>query len=375
MLFWILAALMTGAAVMAVLVPLARRTAAAEDVASHDRAVYRDQLAELERERAEGLIGAAEAEAARAEIARRLLAAAGPTQRTTGGSPTRRRAAALAGLVGIPAVAFALYLGQGAPGLPGQPLQARLQAPGTERVDLLVARVEDHLGKNPEDGQGWEVLAPVYMRLGRPGDAAKAYRNAIRILGSSAEREAGLGEAIAMLEGGIVTKEAREAFERARAADPAAPKPRFFLALAREQAGDTRQAAADWRALLADSPPEAPWRPAVEAAVARLEGAAPAAAPGPSQEDVAAAAEMSTGDRGAMVEAMVGRLAERLKQQPQDVEGWLRLMRAYTVLGRGGEASAAAQTAMASVPDGGGRERIAALAAELGIGLQESGRP
>ena len=115
---------------------------------------------------------------------------------------------------------------------------------------MLVAKVEEHLAAHPEDGRGWDVIAPVYLRLGRADDAARAFQNAIRLLGSTAERQTGLGEAILSAEGGIVTADARTAFEAAQRLDPAAPGPRFFLALAAEQEGEAA-AAAD---ALADAP-------------------------------------------------------------------------------------------------------------------------
>src|SRR4051794_11998938 len=163
-------ALMTAAAIFAVLWPLGhvRVTAAA----GNDIAVYRDQLDEIARDRASGLIGEAEAEAARVEVSRRLIAAADAQERSAATSATggtfRRRAAAVAVLVALPALAAALYLKVGSPQLPGQPLATRAAAPVQDRtLDTLVAQVEEHLAKNPDDGRGWEVVAPVYMRLGR----------------------------------------------------------------------------------------------------------------------------------------------------------------------------------------------------------------
>jgi len=372
-LLWILLALLTAAAVMAVLVPLGRKPAGV-DAAAHARQVYLDQLKELERERAEGAIGAAEAEAARVEIARRLLASQdGSAGAVGGGNLAARRITAVAALIGIPALSLGLYLGLGSPSVPGQPLAARLAAPPEDDIQTLIARVERHLAENPEDGRGWDVIAPVYTRLGRAQEAVTAYRNAIRILGSTEARQTRLGEAIMATAGGIVTAEAHAAFEAARAANPAAPAARFYLALAKEQEGDRQAAAAGWRAMLAEAPADAPWRGVVQEALARVEERSPASAPAatpapaPNAEQVAAAAEMAPADQSAMIEGMVSGLAERLRTQPDDVEGWLRLIRSYAVLGRMDAAQEAGEAALKGLPQPGDRERVAALIADLGV--------
>lgn len=352
---WFILALMTLGAVFAVLWPLARRPARQID---SDLAVYRDQLDELARDRAAGLIGEAEAEAARVEIGRRLIAAAdaGEAAKAAASDPGlrgRRVAAALA-LTLLPIGSVALYAKLGSPALPGAPLSARTAASAlAERpIDELIARVEAHLAANPEDGRGWEVLAPVYLRLGRVEDAVKARRNALRLLGATAAREADLGEALVLAANGVVTGEARQAFERALALEGRHVKARYFLAHAAEQDGKREQAAEIWRALLAEAPAGAPWAEAVREALARLD---PAAAPaGLGADDMAAAEKLSPEERAAMVGGMVERLAARLKEDGSNLEGWLRLVRAYMVLGepeKAKAAAAAARTALAGDAD------------------------
>jgi cytochrome c-type biogenesis protein CcmH len=363
-LLWIAIALLTAAAIMAVLMPLGRARAK-DDGASEARRVYLQQLEELKRDRAEGRIGAEEAESARAEIARRLIADDARAPETASENARARRATAVAALVGIPVLSLTLYLGLGAPALPGRPLAARLADPAaTDDIEVLVRKVEDHLATSPEDGRGWDVIAPVYLRMGRAQEAATAYRNAIRLVGSSVERETGLGQAILAVEGGIVTAEARAAFEAANKAAPAAPGPRFFLALAAEQEGKAEAAADGYRALLAEAPADASWRPAVEEALGRVSGPGSS---GPTDEQVAAAENMSATDRGTMIEGMVEGLAARLKDEPDDVEGWLRLIRSYSVLGRSEDAANAAREALAGVREDADRQRVEALIAELGV--------
>ena len=223
----------------------------------------------------------------------------------------------------------------------------------------------------PEDGHGWDVIAPVYLRLGQVDDAARAYRNAIRLLGSTVERQSGLGEALLAAEGGIVTQDARSAFEAARALDPKAPGPRYFIALAAEQEGKLDEAAKELRSILADAPSDAPFRGVIEQALARVNQTSPS--PGPTGEEMAAAANLPGDQQSAMIESMVGRLATRLKEQPNDVEGWLRLIRSYVVLGNGDAAAAAARDALAGVQDEAARGRIQTLIADLGVTPAEAG--
>lgn len=361
MTLWLVFALMTAAAVLAVLWPLSRR---GESRGGSDIAVYRDQLDEVGRDRAAGLIGEAEAEAARVEVSRRLIAAADAAEaerRPRGDSSLwRRRAAALAGLLLLPVGAAALYLSLGSPQLPGAPLAARLQDARQNRsIASLLSQVEAHLERNPNDVRGYEVLAPVYLRLGRFADAVDARRKLLSLAGETAERQSDLGEALTAAANGVVTDEAKSAFERAVKLDKDDLKARFFIGLAAEQDGDRSKAASIWRAMLEGAPADAPWVPMVREALARVGGTPPAAAaakpaPGPNAADVAAAAGMSEQERGEMVRGMVARLAEELKQNGDNIEGWQRLLRAYMVLGERDKARAAAldaKRALASDPD------------------------
>ncbi|GAB4068642.1 c-type cytochrome biogenesis protein CcmI [Ancylobacter sonchi] len=368
MLLWLAISLMTGAAIMAVLWPLRPRVGDGVSDGQADLAVYRDQLAEIDRDRDAGLIGASESEAARTEVARRMLrvAQADAANRIATSSDRRRRLAAAVALVGVPLFAGGLYFALGSPEQGGQPLAARLDArPEQADVAILVRRVEDHLNANPDDGRGYEVIAPIYMRIGRFEDAARAWENAIRLNGSDARRQNGLGEALLAQSGGVVTAEAKAAFLAAQADDPKDPKARYFLGLAAEQDGRPQEAASIWSALAADTPADAPWRPMLDAALARV--GAPTS--GPSAADVAAAQQMSAEDRNAMVRGMVDRLSQRLAENGDDLDGWLRLMRAWNVLGEGGKArDAAAKARVQFAADTQALGRIDALARELGLG-------
>ena len=346
MTLWFVFALMTAAAIFAVLWPLGRGNVARED--GSEAAVYRDQLTEVERDVDAGLINPPEAAAARVEISRRLLAVADDQRDTPAGSSVRlRRIAALVALLGLPAVAIGLYGSLGSPDLPDFPLAQRSRTPdGTQSLDNLVAQVEQHLEKNPTDGRGWSVIAPVFARLGRSDDAIRAFRNSLTYNGESAGRRADLGEALVAAASGVVTAEAKTEFERAVALDANEVKANYFLGLAAEQDGRSVDAASIWRTMLDKAPANAPWRPLVQSALVRVGGSP---APALSNDAVAAAKDMSETDRSAMIRSMVERLATRLKQNGDDVEGWLRLVKAYMVMGDADKARAASSDARLAV--------------------------
>jgi cytochrome c-type biogenesis protein CcmH len=360
---WFVFALMTAGAIFAVLLPLG--LSGRSQTGGSEASVYKDQLAEIERDAGAGLIGASEAEAARVEIGRRLLAADRPNPPPLPSSIAFRRVAALVALVGLPAIALAVYLPLGSPKLPDFPLVQRTRAPdATQPLENLVAQVEQHLEKNPNDGRGWSVLAPVLLRLGRYDDAVRAFRNSITYGGDSAPRRADLGEAIAAAAGGVVTVEAKGEFERALALDAGDVKASYFMGLVAEQDGRKDEAAAIWRAMLEKAPPDAPWRPLLQESLVRV--GAPAA-PALSDQTMAAARDMSAPDRDAMIRGMVERLATRLKQNGDDVDGWLRLVRAYLVMGDRDKARGAESDARQAV--GGDAERLK----QLNQGLKDLG--
>jgi cytochrome c-type biogenesis protein CcmH len=384
MMLWLILALMTAAALGAAVWPLVRagRTAAT----GSDVVVYRDQLEEIERDRTDRRIGADEAEAARVEVSRRLLAAANAESALpaeTGHGGRRRMAAVAAAVVMIPLLGFALYGVLGSPDLPWQPLASR--APGGQEdlesnpIAQLLARVEARLAENPDDGRGWEVVAPVYMKLERYEEAAKARSHAISLLGPTATREVDLGEALTAAANGVVSEEAKAAFDRAIVLDAANFKAQFYLGLAAEQDGKAAEAARIWRELIAKAPPDAPWLTVVREQLSRVDPAAAAAAPGtaapgpeapgPRPDDIAAAGQMTDQQRSQMIGGMVDRLATRLHENGSDLDGWLRLLRAYKVLGEDAKAKAAvaeARAALTSEPDK--LRRLDAAIKELGIG-------
>ncbi len=362
---WFFCALLTAAAVISVLWPLAR-SPRGMGRGTIDAALYKAQLDEIDRDEAQSLVAPEDAQAARTEAARRLIAAAETADEPARVSSSRRAwLVSAAILILVPALSFSLYMVIGHPELPDAPLAARLEAPPA-RMDLAtaIAKIEAHLVQHPEDGRGYEVLAPVYLRVGRTEDGVRAAREALRLLGPSAERHALYGEALVTAANGTVTAEAKQSFEAAAAADPLAAKPRFFLGLAAEQEGKKERAKEIWGKLVAGAPQDAPWAQMLRKRIAAL-GGEPEALQGGAAAKIEALPDAA---RMNVIRGMVEGLAARLAQNGQDLEGWLRLVRSYTVLHEPGKARAAlidAKRNFAGNPDA--IARIEALARELGL--------
>lgn len=359
LLFWALASALAAACLAIVMAPL-RRARAARSRAESDVAVYRDQLQELDRDLERGLIGGAEADAARAEITRRMLAADAARAAEAAGKPASGRAVAAALALGVPLIAVPLYLAGGTPGLPSQPYAERIaRAPQDLSLEELVARAEDHLRANPDDAEGWRVVAPIYSRMGRYEEAADAYSRVLALEGEEAGVLARLGEALAFANDGIVSDRARAVFERARDLDPSAPQPRYFLGLAAVQAGDTDAARAIWQRLADEHGESTRWRRLVDESLAALDT--------PSAERAISA--LPAEERAAAIQGMVDGLDARLAAEGGTVEEWLQLVRARLVLGqREAAESARARAFEAYAGDPAALARIADGARALGLG-------
>lgn len=295
-----LALLAAGAAALLVAPAFRKNSPATVDRAPFDRRIYADQLREIERDRERGTLSRAEAEAAEGEIARRLLA----TQESAQDSPSdggRDKRTAIGTLFiaafAAPAIAGAIYLMVGSPGLPGSPLAGRETPPAMDGLaspmansaqgaestatvleDLaeLAARLEARLAENPDEAMGWRLLATVYLRLNRIADAEEALDRAVALLVAAGDRQgaAGLqvefGERLLARADGQITPRVAAAFANALDLYPGQPAARYYAGLARLQAGAPEEAMAIWRELLAEAPPDAPWRPMLERRIERM---------------------------------------------------------------------------------------------------------
>ena len=373
MLFWILVAVLTAVVAVILLYPLLRGAKAAENIRAGEAAVYRDQLRELDRDLSGGLITPEEADYARAEIGRRLIAVSADEPVETPKPARHHRFTEAFVLLVLPVLGLCLYLATGRPDLPSQPLEARLENPGND-VAVLITKAERHLAEKPDDGKGWDVLAPIYFRTMRVNDAQVAYRNAIRLLGPSPVRLDGLAETLMAVSDGVVTEEARQVLEQSLTLEPDNPRARFYIALSSEQAGRPDEARQAFEALAKQSPPDAPWLPLVNDHIAKNGGAAIASnkAPGgPTQEDVAAAQNMTPADQQQMIRGMVESLDAKLKADPNNFEGWVRLVRSYAVLNDKDRAAEALKRGLAVFPvDGDQGKQLLALGRELGIATE-----
>jgi cytochrome c-type biogenesis protein CcmH len=359
MVIWVILLAMTAAAVMAVLWPLSRHDAAVA-IDDPNTQFYRDQLAEIERDRERGMLLPAEAEAAKAEAGRRLIRAgafADPSSYALGEPALRRRrAVSTLALSVVPILALAIYGAYGSPHISTAkpPVQAQNTAESFD-IATAVTQIEGHLAKSPEDGRGWDIIAPVYLRMGRMDDAVKAYASALRLLGKDANRLTSYGEALVMARSGIVTADAKAAFEEAVQLDRSSPKARFYLAQAAEQDGQIEKARSEYTSLLSSAPADAPWAPVVKEQLARLDGSQ--SAEPPSQAGL---------PNAEAIKGMVESLATRLEAQGGTAEEWTRLMRSYVVLGQRDKAAAAARRAReALAQDGAGLQMVDAMAQNL----------
>jgi cytochrome c-type biogenesis protein CcmH len=369
MILWIVLTVLTSLAVAGVTIPLVRRhdLKAARET---NVAVLRMQLGEIDTQQSRGTIGAEEADGLRAEIKRRLLSEGLSQERPSRPIDTRALPWLALGLAAVIALtATGLYAVIGRPGLTGARTvpadRADAAAHPIADVSTMVARLEEHLKQMPNDAEGWRMLGWSYRSVGRSADAANAYAHAIALDPANAEYQSARGDALVDAAGGQVTPDALDAFHAALKIDPTDPQARYFLALFEDQQGKHDEAMNDWIALLKSAPPGAAWEAEVRDFVERVARerhidisrslparpspapppAAPSAAtnamPAPTAGQVDAANQMSPGDREAMIRAMVDRLADELKANPRNVDGWIRLMRARIVLGDASAAAAA----------------------------------
>ncbi|HUK58554.1 MAG TPA: c-type cytochrome biogenesis protein CcmI [Stellaceae bacterium] len=343
-------ALVTAMALVVVIAPLMKGLGVGPPRLDFDRAVYRDQLGELERDRARGLIGEREAEISRIEIERRLLTA----DRADRAPPREGRAlpiaAAIVALV-LAAGAGGLYAFLGSPGVPDEPASSRVAAGtgATDDLEKAAQSLEDKVRANPNDTESWAALARAEANLRDWQKSVDAYTHAVTLAPERSDLVAALGEAETFAADGVVTPKAAADFKKALAGDPTDGVARYYLALADAQAGKTDAAIAAWQKMAAESPADAPVRAelkrridetAKEAGIAPPPLAPPAAAaaetkapPGPDAGQMAAAANMTPEARQQMIRGMVDKLAADLKAKPDDRDGWVRLARSYSVLG------------------------------------------
>jgi cytochrome c-type biogenesis protein CcmH len=428
MTLWIILMLMAAVSAAVLTIPLVRRHEARADARTATIAVLRDQLGDVDVQLAAGSIPPADAEGLRTEIKRRMLSAGhipADRERPMGSRALAGVALGLAGLVAL--AAGGLYSTMGRPDLgsvpvtPGAaPAPIAAAAPPADaaagEVAGLVTALEAKMAANPDDPEGWRMLGWSYFQTQRFADSAGAYAKAVVLKPDGVGYQSAYGEALVQVAEGNVTPAATQAFTLARTQDNGDARARYFLGLKKSQQGDNSGAVDDWITLLGESAGDAPWVPQLRSVIEQtakdakldvsarlaalrqptsggasvaappLAGLAAAAAgaagaragtpagvpagvmPSPSAAQVEGAAAMSPGARQAMISGMVDGLAQKLKANPRDEAGWLRLMRARNVLGDAAAAAKARNDALAAFAgDGAAQGRIRAAAVEIGI--------
>jgi cytochrome c-type biogenesis protein CcmH len=255
----------------------------------------------------------------------------------------------------------------------------------------VISKLESKLKVNPDDAESWRMLGLGYSDLGKYAEAAGAYKRATLISPGKAEYWSSLGEAQVLGGPGNVTPAAKAAFAKAIALDPKDPRARYFVGVSKDMAGDHRGAISDWLALLKDTPSGAPWEADVRrlisevgtrekidvaAKLASLRPAAPgpaagvatAAIPGPTPSQMRQAAQLPKGQQDTMIEGMVNGLEVKLKANPNNLNGWIMLMRSRVQLGQTAKAQATLVAALAAFSsDAAKMKQIETAANELGI--------
>ncbi len=388
MIVWIVLTVLITLAAVALVIPLLRPRAAAGQGGATAVGILRDQLVELDAQQASGAVTADEAARLKLEIERRMLAEA-----REGEAPARplkdRTLLLLAfGVAGGVALGAAgLYAIMGKPGAPSAtqsaaPLGADAPHPGGGDIQGQILQLQQQVQANPDDADGWRLLGWSYFQTGAFNEAAVAYGRAASLQPDNADHPSAQGESLVQAAGGQVTPAAVAAFQAALRINPQDPRARYFLAVHKDQSGDPEGAMTDWIAIVNSAPPGAPWVGEVRRFVedlARERGvdistrlkpadASAASTPGPNAEQVAAAQQMAPEDRDAMIRGMVDGLEEKLRANPRDAEGWVRLMRARMVLGDRTAAGTALRNARAAFAgDAAGQAQITEAARGLGV--------
>lgn len=381
--FWLFAAILTALSVAAALWPFLRPTE--EEIEAPDagvRNVLIAQYEEIKKDRERGLLSEEEEQSARAEVGRRLLAL--DRQKTTGSNIEKNAKKPIFQTVMIafiPIVGLGLYAVTGAPGLQDQPFAERQQRPIEEQdIETLIARAEQQVLQNPNDLRGWLLLAPIYQQRGELAKAEDAYRQVLNIGPTdeltSASAKSNLGQVLSQIADGVVTDEAVQLFRESQKENARDPSPYFFEALYLSQKDQREEAIAAWSSLIARfETSNPPWLEFARQSLQIMrerngevvsEGETPQ--PGPTREDVEAAQSLTPEEQREMIEGMVGRLADRLEENPDDLTGWSRLIQSYMVLDDKEKAGAALKQAQAAFEGNEvALENLASLATRFGL--------
>ena len=387
MTLWIILTVLCTAAAVLVCIPLIRRYEQLGTPRKAAVAFYQDQLREIERDRAVGIIAAGEAELAAIEIQRRLLAAAKAVETENPVSPHWRRAALLS-VTGFVAIGgTAIYSYNGRPDLTSPRPQAtsaaevNVPAAGAGDVAGKIAVLAARLQQSPGDAEGWRMLGWSYFNTQRYDDAANAYAKAVALQPGNVEFQSAHAEAMVQAAGGQVIPLALGIFEAVLKRDPKEFRSRFYIALAREQSGDFGQSLDLWTSLLADAPADAGWLVGVKTRIADLARKTGSDAPGINASQPVSQPDVMTDtvagqDQKAVIARMMAKLSAKLEANPVDRDGWAMMIRSLTVMGdKSGASKALEKARIIFSHDPAARAQIEEIAQSLGVTAQHSAEP
>lgn len=398
--FWFVSVLLICVTIVVVLYPLWKGKGTGEELNTADAEVYKRQLDELERDVAAGLVPEDEAEATRSEIGHRLLAADKVAKvvesrglRTL--SPGQRKIYALLAIIAIPALALGLYQRSGMPGYSDMPYETRCADMSSEShanmdMSFMTDCLAKEMAKTPT-ADGLAMLARSYVSMGQYMEASKNYAKALELAGPRVDYLEGLGMAEVSATQGFVTLAAYSAFSKAVEIDPIkALFSRYYVAQYAYQNGDPIAALRDWTDILESISPDHQYYAEIDQRIQMVIAETQAAEAGggaqgpvnphgqgdphasiaqtaPVEEDEAALQGLDE-DQKAMVQGMVSRLAGRLQDNPQDLDGWLKLARSYSILGEHDMAKDALATAtLTFMGDADAINQIVDMSNELGL--------
>ncbi|MBL4748076.1 MAG: c-type cytochrome biogenesis protein CcmI [Magnetovibrio sp.] len=355
---WIFAAALTVLTVAALLLPMILRSRSSVEPtrAQFDLAVYKDQLIEINRDVERGVLSADQATAAGSEIERRMLAASSDDGDAVFSNAPAPKWLMLVILIVIPVGAFALYFNLGEPTMKDQPYaQREIPTPGEKlsrnaQIEKMIVQLKKLIKKEPDTPRHWAMLGQASQMIGNLAESVQAYQQLVIVTKRNPEALMVLGEALFVEAGEVVTPEAVVLFKEAKVAMPQNPMTYYYLAIERQMAGDDQGAMNEYTALLNVSPSNGQWVPNIQGRMkalakksglpvpvvtllAALPDKAPLPVSGPTRAQMQDAQNMSSADQNAMIMTMVNRLADKLKENPDDLAGWKRLVNAYRVLG------------------------------------------
>lgn len=379
MLFWAILTLLVAVAAAALTIPLARRYDAGKSASN--MSMLKGQLADLERQVAQGEVTEDAAHDLQVEIKRRMLIEGKATEKWAPLSFRTRAGTGVAVAALVAAAAVGLYTFLGAPSL--AELRGAETAPAPDdgaaapaQLADTIAELKKKLALTPNDADGWQLLAETTFQAQRYDESADAYARAQALKPGDAALASAHGEALVMAASGQVTPAAKTAFGVALKQSPDDVRARYYLALGKDQEGETRAAIDDWIGILNQSAEDAPWVPLVQrtveqrakAANINIDGRIHLKRPGPTEEQVRALEQLPAEEREAMIRGMVDRLAARLKANPENPEGWLQLIEArVTLKDKAGADAALADARRVYQKNPEMTERLDTLAHRLGL--------